>query len=89
MTATTKIALAVALALGSASATTSASFCSVSSIAVPDGVTRRRDRRGRGPELPAARIEILDFSRQPAPDGELVFPSAGLRQGPDGGYWSG
>ena len=40
-------------------------------------------------ELPAARIEILDFSRQPAPDGELVFPSAGLRQGPDGGYWNG
>src|SRR5258708_28744659 len=40
-------------------------------------------------ELPAARIEILDFSRQPAPDGELVFPSAGLRQGPDRGYWNG
>src|SRR5258708_40294025 len=40
-------------------------------------------------ELPAAHIEILDFSRQPAPDGELVFPSAGLRQGPDGGYWNG
>jgi flagella basal body P-ring formation protein FlgA len=40
-------------------------------------------------ELPAARIEILDFSRQPAPDGELVFLSAGLRQGPDGGYWNG
>jgi flagella basal body P-ring formation protein FlgA len=40
-------------------------------------------------ELPAAHIEILDFSRQPAPDGELVFPIAGLRQGPDGGYWNG
>ena len=40
-------------------------------------------------ELPTARIEILDFSRQPAPDGELVFPSAGLRQASDGGYWNG
>jgi flagella basal body P-ring formation protein FlgA len=40
-------------------------------------------------ELPTARIEILDFSRQPAPDGELVFPAAGLRQASDGGYWNG
>jgi flagella basal body P-ring formation protein FlgA len=40
-------------------------------------------------ELPTARIEILDFSRQPAPDGELVFPAAGLRQSSDGGYWNG
>jgi flagella basal body P-ring formation protein FlgA len=40
-------------------------------------------------DMPAAHIEILDFSRQPAPDGELVFPAAGLRQGPDGGYWNG
>jgi len=40
-------------------------------------------------EMPAARIVILDFSRQPAPDGELVFPAAGLQQGPDGGYWNG
>src|SRR5260370_30619617 len=39
-------------------------------------------------ELPAARIEILDFSRQPAPDGELVFPSAGLLQGPHGRRWN-
>ena len=40
-------------------------------------------------ELPAARIELLDFSRQPAPAGELMFPVSGLRQGPAGGYWSG
>jgi flagella basal body P-ring formation protein FlgA len=40
-------------------------------------------------ELPAAHIELLDFSRQPAPEGTLVFPASGLRQGPAGGYWSG
>jgi flagella basal body P-ring formation protein FlgA len=28
--------------------------------------------------LPAARIEILDFTRQPAPEGDLEFPIAGL-----------
>jgi flagella basal body P-ring formation protein FlgA len=40
-------------------------------------------------ELPAARIELLDFSRMPAPEGALVFPVAGLRQGLAGGYWNG
>jgi flagella basal body P-ring formation protein FlgA len=40
-------------------------------------------------EQPAAHIELLDFSRQPAPEGDLVFPLSGLRQGPDGGYWNG
>jgi flagella basal body P-ring formation protein FlgA len=40
-------------------------------------------------EIPAAHIELLDFSRQPAPEGELVFPVLGLRQAPAGGYWSG
>jgi flagella basal body P-ring formation protein FlgA len=40
-------------------------------------------------EIPAAHIELLDFSRQPAPEGALVFPVSGLRQGPAGGYWSG
>ena len=39
--------------------------------------------------LPAAHIELLDFSRQPAPEGTLVFPVSGLRQGLTGGYWSG
>jgi flagella basal body P-ring formation protein FlgA len=39
--------------------------------------------------LPAAHIELFDFSRQPAPEGELMFPVSGLRQGPAGGYWSG
>jgi flagella basal body P-ring formation protein FlgA len=39
--------------------------------------------------LPAAHIELLDYSRQPAPEGTLVFPVSGLRQGLTGGYWSG
>jgi flagella basal body P-ring formation protein FlgA len=40
-------------------------------------------------ELPAAHIELFDFSRQPAPEGALAFPPSGLRQSPAGGYWSG
>jgi flagella basal body P-ring formation protein FlgA len=40
-------------------------------------------------ELPAAHIEILDFSRLPAPEGELKFPASGLRPAPSGGYWNG
>ena len=40
-------------------------------------------------EFPAAHIELLDFSRVPAPEGELLFPAPGLRQTPAGGYWSG
>ena len=39
--------------------------------------------------LPAAHIELFDFSRQPAPEGTLVFPVSGLRQGLTGGYWNG
>ena len=40
-------------------------------------------------ELPKAEIEILEFSRAPAPEGDLVFPLARLRQTPAGGYWDG
>ena len=40
-------------------------------------------------EIPGARIDLLDFSRQPSPEGELLFPASGLRQTPAGGYWSG
>jgi flagella basal body P-ring formation protein FlgA len=39
--------------------------------------------------LPGARIEILEFSRRPIPEGELEFPRAGLREGPAGAYWDG
>jgi flagella basal body P-ring formation protein FlgA len=44
---------------------------------------------GMQSQLPAAHIELLDFSHQPAPEGALVFPVAGLHQGPQGGYWTG
>ena len=39
--------------------------------------------------LPAARVEILDFSRRPVPEGELEFSVSGLRQGPAGAFWNG
>jgi flagella basal body P-ring formation protein FlgA len=41
--------------------------------------------------LPQARIEILEYSRQPAPPGELEFPRQGLREGSprNGALWSG
>jgi len=39
--------------------------------------------------LPLARIEILDYSRVPAPDGRLEFPPGGLRQTTAGGLWNG
>ncbi len=38
---------------------------------------------------PTARIDLLEFSRQPAPEGELDFPLSGLQQGASGGYWHG
>jgi flagella basal body P-ring formation protein FlgA len=40
-------------------------------------------------EVAAAHIELLDFSRQPAPQGEITFSLSGLQQGPAGGYWHG
>ena len=39
--------------------------------------------------LPEARIELLDYTRYPAPQGELEFPPAGLRETPSGVLWSG
>ncbi len=39
--------------------------------------------------LPEARIEILGSSREAAPDGELQFPLAGLRQTGSGEFWTG
>ena len=39
--------------------------------------------------FPEARIELLDFSRQPLPEGVLEFPRSGLRQAPGGALWSG
>jgi len=34
--------------------------------------------------MPAARIEVVEFSRQPLPAGTLRFPVSGLRMDPDG-----
>jgi flagella basal body P-ring formation protein FlgA len=39
--------------------------------------------------LPGARIEILDFSHRPIPEGEIEFRRPGLRDGPSGAFWSG
>jgi flagella basal body P-ring formation protein FlgA len=39
--------------------------------------------------LPEARIEILDFSHRPIPEGNLEFSRGGLREGPAGCFWSG
>ncbi|HLI87030.1 MAG TPA: flagellar basal body P-ring formation chaperone FlgA [Bryobacteraceae bacterium] len=39
--------------------------------------------------LPGARIEILDFSRRPIPEGDLEFPLSGLREGAAGAFWNG
>lgn len=39
--------------------------------------------------LPQAGIAILEFSRQPLPSGELVFPASGLRSGSAGALWIG
>jgi hypothetical protein len=40
-------------------------------------------------QLPDARIEILETSRAPAPEGTLEFPVAGLHLAPPGGLWTG
>jgi flagella basal body P-ring formation protein FlgA len=39
--------------------------------------------------LPDARIEIVDYSRGPVPEGEMDFPVSGLHQTPSGGLWYG
>jgi flagella basal body P-ring formation protein FlgA len=40
-------------------------------------------------QLPRARIEIVEYSRQPVPEGDLEFPLSGLRGTPADGFWSG
>ncbi len=61
-------------------------ICVMRPVAVLD---EARIRDAMKVELPDARIEILEFSRQPAPEGRLEFPIAGLQQGTAGGYWHG
>jgi flagella basal body P-ring formation protein FlgA len=40
-------------------------------------------------ELPEAAIEILEFGRQPVPEGEIEFPARQLRRGAGGALWLG
>jgi flagella basal body P-ring formation protein FlgA len=53
----------------------------------PPDPARMLEAMRRG--LPAARIEIQEFSRQPVPQGDMEFPLAGLRKTPAGGFWRG
>jgi flagellar basal body P-ring formation protein FlgA len=39
--------------------------------------------------VPEASIEILEFSKQPAPEGEIIFRRAGLRNSVSGATWFG
>ncbi|HXB69088.1 MAG TPA: flagellar basal body P-ring formation chaperone FlgA [Candidatus Acidoferrales bacterium] len=61
-------------------------ICIQRPVAVPD---RARILEAMQQQLPEARIDILDISRQPAPEGPFEFPLSGLRQGITGGYWNG
>lgn len=44
-------------------------------------LTRERVAAAIGASLPGARIEVVEFSRQPIPRGELRFPVTGLENG--------
>jgi flagella basal body P-ring formation protein FlgA len=44
-----------------------------------EALTRGRVAAALGAALPAARIEVVEFSRQPVPPGELRFPVSGLQ----------
>jgi flagella basal body P-ring formation protein FlgA len=61
-------------------------LCVTRPVAVPDPALLLAAMRA---QLPAAHIEILEYSRQAAPQGELEFPLSGLRQSPGGAWWSG
>jgi len=50
---------------------------------------RARIQAALDARLPAAYLEIVDFSRLPVPEGPLEFPPAGLRRGSGAAYWSG
>jgi flagella basal body P-ring formation protein FlgA len=40
-------------------------------------------------QLPQARIEIVEYSRQPVPEGKIEFPLSGLRGTSAEGFWTG
>jgi len=55
-------------------------------------LTRERVAAALRAAMPAARIEVVEFSRQPIPPGELRFPVSGLRADPTTGsplFWHG
>lgn len=81
------VRLAARLAVSTSAAPAPESdICVLRPVAVLD---EARIRDAMKVELPEARIEILEFSRQPAPEGPLEFPVSGLQQGAAGGYWHG
>jgi len=61
-------------------------LCFAIPVAAPDPARMLAAMRRR---LPEARIEILETSRQPAPDGDFEFQLAGLHITSGGGYWNG
>jgi flagella basal body P-ring formation protein FlgA len=61
-------------------------ICVTRPVAAPDPARLLAAMRK---ELPAATIEILEFSRQPVPEGEIEFPASQLRRGAGGALWLG
>jgi len=61
-------------------------ICFERPVASPDPVRLAEAMRR---QLPSAQIRILDYSRTPAPAGELEFPLSGLRRAGSDGFWSG
>ena len=61
-------------------------MCFVRPVAAPDPSQLLLAMRK---ELPGARIEILDYSRHPQPEGEIEFPLRGLEAGAQGAMWMG
>jgi flagella basal body P-ring formation protein FlgA len=61
-------------------------ICVTRPVAAPDPAQLLAAMRK---ELPQATIEILEFSRQPVPEGEIEFPVRQLRRGAGGALWLG
>jgi flagella basal body P-ring formation protein FlgA len=61
-------------------------LCVTRPVAPPDPALLLSAMRA---QLPGARIEILEISQQPVPQGELEFPLSGLRQAQGAAWWSG
>jgi flagella basal body P-ring formation protein FlgA len=61
-------------------------ICVTRPVAAPDPARLLAAMRK---EMPEATIEILEFSRQPIPEGEIEFPARQLRRGAGGALWLG